>query len=160
MDPKKQIHKTEKAVKEFTATIEKLPQDLFLKPMNGWSARDVTAHLIGWNLRTIEGCQQIIQGKRPDYFEDAVNNFSNLNAEAVERYASTNKINLLAECTDSFKDLKEYLQSLSAQEWVHDYDVRYRNWMITVYNTVLALQKDYQSHREEIESWAQKQIEP
>lgn len=160
MNPKEQIAETERAVKKFIATIEDLPEDLFLKPMNGWSPRDVTAHLIGWNQYTLEGCKQIIQGERPDYFEDADNNFSNVNAESVERYASTNKINLLAECTDSFKDLKKYLQSLSAQEWVQDYDVRYRNWVITVDNTVLALQKDYVNHREEIENWVEKQNKP
>ncbi|MFO8036040.1 MAG: ClbS/DfsB family four-helix bundle protein [Anaerolineales bacterium] len=160
MDPEEQIAETEKAVNDFIATIENLPENLFLKPMNGWSPRDVTAHLIGWNQRTIEGCRQIIRGERPDYFEDADNNYSNLNAESVRTYASQNKINLLAECTDSFRDLKNYLRSLEYQQWVKDYGVHYRDWVITVYNTVLALQKDYESHREEIENWAQEHIKP
>ncbi len=160
MDPQEQIAETERAVNEFISTIEELPEDLFLKPMNSWSPRDVTAHLIGWNQYTIEGCKQIIQGERPDYFKDADNNFSNVNAESVEKYASTDKINLLAECTDSFKDLKSFLESLTYQHWVNDYGVRYQDWVITVYNTVLALQKDYENHREEIENWAEKQNKP
>jgi len=160
MEPKEQIRQIEKAVSEYISTIEKLPEDLFLTPMNGWSPRDVTAHLIGWNQHTIQGCRQIIQGERPDYFEDADNNYRNLNARSVKKFASKNKVNLLAECADSFKDLKSYLESLTPQQWEKDYGVRYRDWMITIYNTVLALQKDYEIHREEIERWARRQSGP
>jgi len=160
MDPQEQIRNIEKAVNEYISTIEKLSGDLFLASMNGWSPRDVTAHLIGWNQHTIEGCRQIVQGERPDYFEDADNNYRNLNARSVKKFASKNKINLLAECTDSFKDLKSYLESLTPQQWEKDYGVRYRDWMITIYNTVLALQKDYETHREEIERWTRRQSGP
>lgn len=155
MNPKEQIQEFETVVETFISTIEDLSQDSFLEPMNGWSPRDVTAHLIGWNQHTIEGCEQIMRGERPDYFEDADNDYSNLNAESVKTYASKNKINLVVELKDSFRDLKTYLEALSYQNWVKDYGVRYHDWVITIHNTVLALQKDYESHQAEIEDWAQ-----
>jgi hypothetical protein len=37
------------AYKEFVDLIHSLPEALFLSSMNGWSPRDVVAHLIGWN---------------------------------------------------------------------------------------------------------------
>jgi len=155
MNPKDLIQEMEETLDSYISTIEKLPEDRFLQPMNGWSARDVTAHLIGWNQLTIEGCQQIIRGHKPDYFEDAGNDFANINARSVETYASENKINLLVELRDSFRELKNYLDGLSYQQWVKDYGVRYGKWVITVHNTVLALQEDYQSHQQEIEDWAE-----
>lgn len=157
MNPKEVIQEFEDTVESYMTMIEDLPDDLFLKPINGWTPRDVTAHLIGWNQYTIEGCQQIIQGERPEFLEDADNDYSNLNARSVQMYASQNKINLLAELTDSFRELKTYLSSLSYQNWVKDYGVRYNDWVITVHNTVLAVHKDYQSHQEEIETWAENQ---
>lgn len=157
MNPKEVIQEFEDTVQSYKSLIEDLPVDLFLQPINGWTPRDVTAHLIGWNQYTIEGCQQIIQGERPDFFEDAGNDYSNLNARSVQMYASQNKINLLVELTDSFRELKTYLSSLSYQNWVKDYGVRYNDWVITVHNTVLAVHQDYQSHQAEIEAWVENQ---
>jgi len=159
MNPKEVIQEFEDAVESYKAMIEDLPDDLFLQPINGWTPRDVTAHLIGWNQYTIEGCQQIIHGQRPEYFEDADNDYSNLNAKSVKMYASENKINLLAELTDSFRDLQAYLTSLTYQNWIKDYGVRYNGWVITVHNTVLAVHQDYQSHQSEIEAWAAQQTD-
>lgn len=157
MNPTELIQELEETVEVYISTIEDLPDSLFLKSMNGWSPRDVTAHLIGWNQLTIEGCDQITRGKRPNYFDDADNDYSNINAQSVKTYASKNKVNLLVELEDSFKDLKSFLRSLSYQNWVKDYGVRYADWVITVHNTVLALREDYQSHQQEIETWAKVQ---
>jgi len=157
MNPKEQIHDLETAVNGYLSTIEDLPDPLFLTSMNGWSPRDVTAHLIGWCHHTITACDQIIRGELPDYFEDAENDYRNINARSVNTYASENKINLLAELTDSFRDLKEYLETLTYQNWIKDYGVRYHDWVITVHNTVLAIQKDFESHQADIEAWAREE---
>ncbi len=159
MNPKEVIQEFEDTVESYKSLIEDLPDDLFLQPINGWTPRGITAHLIGWNQYTIEGCQRIIQGQRPDFFEDADNDYSNINARSVKSYATENKINLLAELTDSFRDLKSYLASLNYQNWVKDYGVRYNDWVITVHNTVLAVHHDYESHQEEIEAWVAEQTD-
>jgi hypothetical protein len=146
----------EQAVERFKRCIQVLPGDLFAKPMDGWSPRDVTAHLIGWNGYTLEGCQQIVRGQTPFYFTDADNDYSNVNAESVRTYTSTNKLDLLEELDRSFQELRVYLASLNPFKWRADYGVKHGRWIITVANTVDALCDDYDVHWQEIEQWASK----
>jgi hypothetical protein len=143
-----------KAVYKFKICIEQLPDELFLISMDGWSPQEVLAHLIGWNRQSIVGCNQIICGEEPFYSMDAENDYSNVNTESAQMYSSKNKAILLSELMRSFDELKGYLQSIDPVEWDEDHGVRYGHWVITVGNTVGALQKDYDAHREEIENWA------
>jgi hypothetical protein len=150
----RQLQRLEQAVERFKGCIQALPDKLFLEPMAGWSPRDVVAHLIGWNRYTVEGCQQILDGQKPFYFDDASSDFSNVNAVSVQRYSSISRSDLLEELDGSFQQLKTYLLSLDAPQWKADRGVRHGLWTITVANTVGALSDDYDAHREEIKQWA------
>jgi len=116
----------------------------------------MTAHLIGWNRYTLEGCQQIVHGQKPFYFTDADNDYSNLNAESVRTYMSNNKLDLLEELDRSFQELRAYLALLNPLQWRADCGVKHGRWIITAANTVGALCDDYDAHRQEIEQWASK----
>jgi len=50
------------AVESFARLIEVLDEKAFLGPLGRWSARDVVAHLIGWNRYTVQGAKQIVRG--------------------------------------------------------------------------------------------------
>ena len=154
MNDDRQTQRLEQAVEAFRACIWALPEDLFLNLMDGWSPRDVVAHLIGWNRHTIEGCRQILSGQKPFYFEDAHNDYSNVNAESVQSYSSTSRPNLIEEFDRSFEELKLYLFSLDPSRWEADRGVRHGRWAITVGNTIGALRSDYDAHRQEIKQWA------
>jgi hypothetical protein len=52
-----QLDQLDNNVKEFIKCIDSLSEYLFLKKMDDWAPRDVAAHLVGWNLYTIKGCQ-------------------------------------------------------------------------------------------------------
>jgi hypothetical protein len=39
----------EQAWGALAAAVRALPEERFLAPLRGWSARDIVAHLIGWN---------------------------------------------------------------------------------------------------------------
>ena len=143
----------ERAVEQFKACIEALPEGLFLEPMNGWSARDVVAHLIGWNRYTIEGSRDILRGVRPFYLDDDSNGFCNVNAASVQKYASTCRQELLGKLDASFNELKEYLLSLTLSQWCKDTAVEHEWATITVENTVFGLRDDYDKHRHAIQTW-------
>ena len=137
----------------FRACADALPGGRFLERMNGWSPRDVTAHLIGWNRYTAEGCREILRGVCPSYLEDESNDFSTVNRESVERYASSDRNELLAELDASFDELKAFLHTLSDLQWDNDFGVRYKGHIITVGDNVDGLRMDYDRHREGIEAW-------
>ena len=168
MQTNPQIKQLDQAVSKFKTCIQDLPESKFLQPIigqpiygqpingqpiNGWTPRDVLAHLIGWNRHTTTGCRRIKTGELPSYFSDAENDFSNVNAEALALYATTDQGLLLDELEVSFQALQNYLLFLNPNDWQTDFGVRYRDSTITIENTVAALIKDYDDHREEIQAW-------
>jgi hypothetical protein len=158
MQTNPQIKQLDQAVSNLKTCIQDLPESKFLQPINGqpingWTPRDVIAHLIGWNRHTITGCRQIKTGELPSYFSDAENDFSNVNAESLDLYAKTDQGLLLDELEDSSQALQNYLLFLDPDDWQTDFGVRYRDSTITIENTVAALIKDYDDHREEIQTW-------
>lgn len=162
MQTNPQIEQLDQAVSDFKTCIQDLPESKFLQPVNGqpineWTPRDVIAHLIGWNRHTITGCRQIKAGDLPSYFSDAENDFSNVNAESLDLYTETDQGLLLDELEDSSQALQNYLLFLDPDAWQTDFGARYRDSTITIENTVAALIKDYDDHREEIQAWVKVQ---
>jgi len=151
-----QLNALHEAFVRFKACVASLPSGGFLERMNGWSPRDVTAHLIGWNRYTIEGCRAILRGACPLYVADESNDFRTVNRESVERYASSDRNELLAELDASFGELRAFLLTLSDPQWDKDFGVRYKGHVITVENNVEGLQMDYDRHREGIETREEK----
>jgi hypothetical protein len=154
MHPTEQLKRLEEAVERFKACIRLLPEVLFLRRMDGWAPRDVLAHLIGWNRHTVEGCRHILGGRKPRYLADAGNDFSNLNAESVERYCSNDRNALLAELDRSLDELRDYLRSVDPEQWEGHGGVKHAQWVIAAPDSVDALRDDYDAHRLEIERWS------
>jgi len=152
--PKEQADNLGLSINEFIGCIKSLPDGLFLKKINDWAPRDVTAHLIGWNRYTVEGCQQIMRGETPPFFIDPGDDFSKVNAVLVQEYNSTDRVELIKQIKASAEELKQYILALDPTEWETDYGVSYEGGSVTVRNMVDALIYDYVVHRQQIEKWA------
>jgi len=139
------------SIQEFKKCIALLPESLFLKRMDGWSPRDVTAHLIGWNLHTIIGCEQLRKGETPFYFIDPGDDFCKVNAVSVREYGSEDRTHLLLQLDDSTEKLKRFLNAIDTAYWETDFGVTYNGVTVTIKNTVNALIHDYIEHRQHIE---------
>ena len=155
----KLIENLNRSIQEFKQSIALLPESLFLKKMDGWSPRDVTAHLIGWNLYTIKGCQQLRRGETPFYLIDPRDDFSKVNDVSVRKYGSEDKTRLLLQLDESAKNLNNFLAKVDAVDWETDFNVKFRGKPVTVKNTVDALITDFVNHRQQIEQWAKKKAE-
>ena len=153
--PKEQVDNFDLNIKEYIRCLDSLPEVLFLKKMDDWTPRDITAHLIGWNLYTIEGCQQIRRGEIPSFFVDPGDDFSKVNAVSVREHNSTDKAELIEKMEASAEQLKQYILSLDPTDWVTDYGVTYKGGAVTIRNMVDALGYDFDSHRQQIEKWAE-----
>jgi hypothetical protein len=151
---KDQVDNINRGVQEFIKCIDLLPESLFLKKMDGWTPRDVTAHLIGWNLYTIKGCQQLKRGELPFYFIDPGDDFCKVNALLVTEYDFKDKKRLIAQLNASTEKLKKFLIVVDPADWETNFGVKYMGETITIKNSVDALISDFITHRQQIEQWA------
>lgn len=153
-NPHKQIINLDIIARDFIRCIRRIPADSFLSTIDGWewSPRDITAHLIAWNRYTITGCEQMRRRETPFYFIDPGEDFSKINAAAVQKYTSRDKQELIAELEASLQELVQFLLSASA-DWQTDYGALWRGETVTIRNTIDGLIEDYISHRQQIEEW-------
>jgi hypothetical protein len=154
---KKQVDELNRAVQEFMRCIDSLPESLFPKKMDGWAPRDVTAHLIGWNLYTIKGCRQLKKGETPFYFIDPGDDFCKINAVSVREYSSKDKKGLIKQLSTSLEKLKRFLVKVAPADWENDFGIRYKGYTITIKNTVDNMISDYINHRKQIEGWVKRE---
>jgi len=154
MSNQKVTHSLKVAHQDFTEIIFSLPEEQFLSSMNGWSPRDVVAHLIGWNSLMIEASSSILAGQAPSYYADASNDYSNINAGFAAKYSSRSKQGLLAELKSSLEGLEAYILALPAGELTADHSVRHhRGGPATVSRVVESLAGDYRYHTNQIREW-------
>lgn len=122
--------------------------------MNGWSPRDVLAHLIDWNRQMIEASATILQGETPAYYADAPNDYRNINAGFVTRHVSRSKTELLEELRSSMEDFERYIRSLNQSELTASHGVmHYSGRPATVAGIIASLTGDYQEHLRQINAW-------
>jgi hypothetical protein len=146
-----------RAYQDFTELILSLSEEVFLSPLNGWSPRDVVAHLVGWNILMIEASSSILAGQLPLYYADAPNDYSNINAGFTVKYSSRSMQELLAELKSSLEGLEAYVLALSPGELAADHGVRhYSGSPATVSKILESLAGDYCYHTNQIKEWLNK----
>ena len=137
-------------MESFARLVEALDEKTFLGPLGRWSARDVVAHLIGWNRYTIRGARQIVRGELPFYDVDPGEDYANVNRAHLREYPSSVKDELLVELRASARELSEALSALDPETWCRDYGVRHKGQTVTIQSTVSDLIVDYAHHAEQI----------
>jgi uncharacterized protein (TIGR03083 family) len=138
------------AVESFTRLVAALDDNTFLGPLGRWSARDVVAHLVGWNRYTVQGAKQIVRGELPFYDVDPGEDYANVNRTHLREYPSRVKEALLAELRASARELSEALSALDSDTWSRDYGVTHKGQTVTIRSTVTDLIVDYAHHAEQI----------
>jgi uncharacterized protein (TIGR03083 family) len=138
------------AVESFAQLVAALEDETFLGPLGRWSARDVVAHLIGWNRYTTQGAKQIVRGELPFYDVDPGEDYANVNRQHVRDYPSRVRDELLPELRASARELSEVLSRLDPDTWSRDYGVRHKGQTVTIRSTVSDLIVDYGHHAEQI----------
>ena len=139
---------------DFIEIIELLSDEQFVSPMHGWSPKGVASHLAGWNGFMIEASLSILAGKTPAYYEDAPNNYSNINAGFTAKYSSYSKQELLTELKSSIESLETFILALPREELTASHNVRHYNGSPATVNKIIeSLTSDYQYHTHEIKEW-------
>ncbi len=155
-----QIARLDRSVEELAAAVASLDEKLFVERLNGWSSRDIVAHLVGWNRFIIEGSRQITRGELPSYDVDPGENYSKVNARLIREYPTTDRHELLEELRTSARELGRFLETLDADTWQRDFGVRHQDSIVTIRNTVEELIDDYDHHLHQIDEWTERQAAP
>jgi hypothetical protein len=154
MSSQEATHQIRNAYQDFVRIILQLSDEQFRSSMNGWSPRDVVAHLIGWNSLMIEASLSILAGKSPTYYTDAPNDYRNINSGFTSRYSSRSKQELLAELESSMGGFEAFILALPDGKLAVLHGVRhYRGNPATVSKIVASLAGDYQHHTQQIREW-------
>ena len=144
-----------RAYQDFYDGILSLPEALFTSSMNGWSPRDVVAHLIGWNRHMIAASTAILAGETPAYYADAPNDYKNINAGFVAQHASHSKVELLLQLESSMDEFDQYILALPPVELEASHGVvHYSGRPATVAGIIASLAGDYQSHTSQVIEWS------
>ncbi len=139
---------------EFVKLIVSLSEETFLSSMNGWAPRDVVAHLIGWNGHMIEASSSILAGTPPSYYEDAPNDYSNMNARFTAEYSSRSKQQLLELLRSSMERFEAFVLGLPPTELGADHGIRHHSGSpATVSKIIASLAYDYQYHTRQVRQW-------
>ena len=145
------------AYQDFVRIIVSLSNEQFLSSMNGWAPRDVVAHLIGWNNIMVEASLSILAGKSPGYYDDASNDYRNINSGLTAKYSSHSKQELLVKLKSSMEDFEAFILGLPDGELAAHHSVRhYSGNPATVSKIIASLTDDYQHHTQQIREWLDK----
>jgi hypothetical protein len=102
----------------------------------------------------IEASLSILAGNTPSYYEDAPNDYCNINAAFTAKHSSRSKQALLAELKSSMQSLETFLHDLPAEALAADHGVRhYSGVPATVGKIVQSLAGDYQYHTDQLREW-------
>jgi hypothetical protein len=148
-----QIDQLERCVEAFAGSVTSLDERLFLRKVTSWTARDIVAHLIGWNRYVVRGSRQILRGELPFYDVDPGPNYSNVNAALVRERADTDRSVLLESLVASTRELTGFLRAVDSDMWDRDFGVRHKGEPLTVKSTVNDLIADYHHHRVQLEEF-------
>jgi len=142
-----QIKQFEQCVKNFAGSFASLDKRFIHHKVIGWTARDIVAHLIGWNRYVVKGSKQILNGELPFYDINHGPDFSNINAEIIKKYSDTDRSALLKKLSDSSNELVTFLRTIDPADWDRDFGVRHHDEKLTVKSTLNDLIADYNHHR-------------
>jgi len=138
--------------------VRSMPETSFLSRMNGWSPRDIVAHLVGWNRLMIQASRSILAGEPPACYADSSNDYRNINAAFVEYHSSRSRSDLLEELRQSFAEFDAFIQSLPVAELQKSRGVKhYSGEPATIAKIIRSLSADYQTHTDEMLQWVARQ---
>ena len=153
MTLKDQIDRLENCVEAFAASVAALDERLFFRTVNGWTPRDIVAHLIGWNPLMVRGAKQILCGELPLYDVEPGPDYSKVNAALVRECDDKDRPVLLERLAESAGELIAFLRAIAPGEWDRDFGSRHKGEVLTVKSTVDDLIGDYDHHRRQLEEF-------
>lgn len=101
---------------EATALLSPEQQDQVF--LGEWSVKDLLAHLEGWDYTNRDAVGEILAGQKPGFWAHYDRNWKRYNAQLVAQYRREDLAEMVAEVEQSHRALIEYLETVSADEYL------------------------------------------
>lgn len=142
---------THAAILHAASQLSSTAQDTFF--LGVWSAKDLIAHLAGWDLTNLAAAKDIQAGKPPKFYGHFDQDWKTYNAGLVAKYKRDDFEDLLALARDSHGQLIAYLESVPVEALEEDFGVRSgRGTRVTIARLLQAEWEDEQEHLRQIQA--------
>jgi hypothetical protein len=115
-----------------------------------WSARDLLAHLAGWDFTNLQAIRAVQKGKLPKFYVYYDRDWKTYNAGLVAKYKRDDFHELLELVRDSHHQLIEYLQTVAPEAFTRDFGVRSRGIKVTIARLLQAELGDERAHLKQV----------
>ena len=118
-----------------------------------WSMKDLLAHLVGWDYANIEAVDAVLAGRLPDFYSYHDRDWRTFNARLVAEYGKDDFEDLIASAQESHRQLVRLLETVPAEEFDADKDVRFKGYKVTIARLIQGEIDDEKTHYSQIEAF-------
>jgi uncharacterized damage-inducible protein DinB len=126
------------------------PEDQNRLFLGSWSAKDLLAHLAGWDETNLKAAKEILENALPSFYAEHDRGWATYNAKLVAEFSMENYEDQLVLARDTHARLLEFLKELSADELWKDRGIRARGWKVTIGRLLEAEMSDEEQHLEQL----------
>jgi hypothetical protein len=116
-----------------------------------WSVKDLLAHLVGWDYANIEAVDAVLAGRLPAFYSHHGRDWRTFNARLVAEYGKEALKDLMASAQESHRKLVRLLETVPAEEFDADKDVRFKGYKVTIARLIQGEIDDEKTHYSQIE---------
>jgi hypothetical protein len=145
------------ARQELLDAVRSIPPELQDTPCIGhWCAKDLVAHLIGWDKTNLSAVQEILNGERPSFFQFYDKDWQSFNTNLVNQHRREPFSDLLVDAEGSHHGLVAYLLSLAEVQILEGKSPREKGRPVTIRRLLGAEAEDERKHAEQVRTFLQR----
>jgi len=122
--------------------------------LDRWSILDLLAHLAGWDDANRQAVQAVRTGQLPAFYEFAERNWVTFNDKLVAQYRLDDLDALIERVRGTQRSLLEVLSAIPAEDFEHDFKVRFRGYKVMIGRLLQAELRDEKEHLQQVRSIA------
>lgn len=122
--------------------------------LDRWSILDLLAHLAGWDDANRQAVQAVRTGQLPAFYEFAERNWVTFNDKLVAQYRLDDLDALIERVRGTQRSLLEVLSAIPAEDFEHDFKVRFRGYKVMIGRLLQAELSDEKEHLQQVRSIA------
>jgi len=118
-----------------------------------WSAKDLLAHLVGWDSTNLEAAKGILAGRLPNFYSYHDRDWKTYNARLVAEYKRDDFAGLVLSVEHSHQRLIDFLKTIPAEEFDKDRGVRFKGYKVTIARLLQVEIDDEKTHLTQVEEF-------
>ncbi len=119
-----------------------------------WSAKELVAHLIGWDYTNRAAAEEIMASQLPSFYDHHTRDWAKYNEHLIAEHGRDDWDELLAAARHSHQELIAFLQALPADEFERDRGIRAGRWKVTIGRLLRVEASDEVKHSEQVRAFA------